>query len=249
MTPTPVIIVGEVIVGESVTTGPVRSRPTGLDRLRESEVQYLDRAVRTHLDVGRLQIAVDDALLMRGFERLGDLFRDGQRFVQRNGTVSNAVSERRSFDQFHHERDGAIRLLEAVNVGDVRMIQGCEDFRFTPESGQPLGIAGERCRQDLDGDFAFEVRVARAIHLAHAARAEQGDDLVGADARAGGRVPSLLRGHEALQFLGPVLNQVDLRWRGVASISRVAAHDNEPSARREVVGPAPLGRWNYREIE
>ena len=37
-----------------------------------------------HLDVGGLQVAMDDALLVRGFERLGDLLRDRQRLVERN---------------------------------------------------------------------------------------------------------------------------------------------------------------------
>ena len=41
-------------------------------------------------------------------------------------------------------------------------------------------------RQDLDRDLAPEPRVARAVHLAHAAGAERRDDLVGAEARAGG---------------------------------------------------------------
>ena len=36
------------------------------------------------LDVRRLQIAMDDPLLMRSFERLGDLLRDRQRLIERN---------------------------------------------------------------------------------------------------------------------------------------------------------------------
>ena len=36
-------------------------------------------------------------------------------------------------------------------------------------------------RQDLDRDLAAEARVAGAIDLAHAARAERGEDLVGAE--------------------------------------------------------------------
>ena len=46
-----------------------RRASTRLQRLGQAEVEHLDRAVRPDLDVGRLQIAVDDALLVRGFER------------------------------------------------------------------------------------------------------------------------------------------------------------------------------------
>ena len=41
-------------------------------------------AVLADFDVRGLEIAVDDPLFVRRFERLGDLFRDRQRLVQRN---------------------------------------------------------------------------------------------------------------------------------------------------------------------
>ena len=73
-----------------------RFRPrSSLERLREPEVEHLDRAVGPDLDVGRLQIAMDDALLVRGFERLGDLPRDGQRFVERKASARDALGEGR----------------------------------------------------------------------------------------------------------------------------------------------------------
>ena len=60
------------------------ARASRIERLREPEVQHLDRAVGPHLDVRRLQIAMDDAVLVRRLERIGDLPRDRQRFVERN---------------------------------------------------------------------------------------------------------------------------------------------------------------------
>ena len=55
-----------------------------LDRLRQAEVEHLHRAVGADLDVRRLEIAMDDALLVRRFERLGDLLRDRQRLGDGN---------------------------------------------------------------------------------------------------------------------------------------------------------------------
>ena len=40
-----------------------------------------------HLDVGRFEIAVNNPLLVRGFKRLGDLLREGQRLVQRHACL------------------------------------------------------------------------------------------------------------------------------------------------------------------
>jgi hypothetical protein len=48
-----------------------------------------------------------------------------------------------------------------------------------------IGIARVLCRQDLQRDVAPEPRVVREVHLAHAARAEQREDFVGAEAITG----------------------------------------------------------------
>ena len=53
--------------------GARRHRTWRCQRLRQAEVEHLHDAVRSQLDVGRLQVAVDDPLLVGGFERLGDL--------------------------------------------------------------------------------------------------------------------------------------------------------------------------------
>ena len=76
----------------------------GCQRLREPEVQHLHRPVRAQLDVRGLEIAMDDALLVRGFKRFGDLFRDRQRFVDRDRPARNALRQIVALDEFHHER-------------------------------------------------------------------------------------------------------------------------------------------------
>ena len=81
-------------------------------------------------------------------------------------------------------RDAA-GLFEAVDGGDVRMVQRRERLRFALEPREAIGIAGERVRQDLDRDVAIQLRVARAVDLAHAAFADRRDDFVDAEAGAG----------------------------------------------------------------
>ena len=90
-----------------------------------------------------------------------------------NGIAPSAIrSASVALDQLHHERGHAVRLLEAVDVRDVRMVQRGEDFGFALEPREALGIRREALRQDLDRDLAFQLRVGGAIHLAHAAGAE-----------------------------------------------------------------------------
>ncbi len=66
------------------------------------------------------------------------------------------------------------------------MIERSQDLRFALEAREPLGIEGEAVRQDLERDVALERRVVGAVHLAHAACAKRGQNLVGAESIAGG---------------------------------------------------------------
>ena len=70
-------------------------------------------------------------------------------------------------------------------MGDVGMVQRRQRLRFPGEPGEPVRVAGERIRQDFQRDIAIQLRIARPIHLAHAAFANEGSDFVGADAAAG----------------------------------------------------------------
>jgi hypothetical protein len=108
------------------------ARECGLGHLRQAEIQHLHRTIRFELDVRGLQVTMDDALLVRGLERVGDLVGDRQRLVERHRTVVDAVGERRPLDQLHHEIVGA----DVVDVADVRMIQRRDgvDFTLTPWS-------------------------------------------------------------------------------------------------------------------
>ena len=83
-------------------------------------------------------------------------------------------------------RDVALGLLDAVDLGDVRMIQRGEGPCFTLEARATIRVVSEDRRQNLDGDLAVELDIARAMYLAHPACADQADDLVWPEA---GRPP------------------------------------------------------------
>ena len=156
-------------------------------RFRQPEVEHLHRAVGADLDVRGLQIAMDDALLVRGFERLGDLLRDRQRFVEWNRAARDALRQVLALDEFHHQGGDVRRFLEAVDRRDVRMVEGREDFGFALKAREAIGIAGHRGGQHLDRDRPLQIRVGRAIDLAHAAGADLRGDFVDAEAGAGGK--------------------------------------------------------------
>src|SRR5436190_18706322 len=79
-----------------------------VERFREAEVENLDRAVDPQLYVRGFQIAMDDTAVVRGFERLRDLPRDGQRLVDGQRALRDPIGEGRPVDQLHDEgMDGA----------------------------------------------------------------------------------------------------------------------------------------------
>jgi hypothetical protein len=181
------VIAWLVIVG--VRIDGVRLRSAGrIQRLRQAEVQDLHRAVGPHLDVGRLQIAMDDALSVRGVERVGNLPGDRQRLVERQGAARDAPGEVLALDQLHDERV----LFDAVNGRDVRMIEGRERGGFALEPRPPLRVGRPCRRQDLDRDVALQARVLRAVHLAHSACPERTEDLVGAEPGTRGEAHEVL---------------------------------------------------------
>src|SRR6516225_9430358 len=94
--------------------------------------------------------------------------------------MSDAISERWPVDKLHHERTDAVRLLETVDLGNVRLIHGSQRLRLALEPRNPLGIGRERLRQDLDRDVPIELPIAGAIHFPHPTAADKRDDLIAA---------------------------------------------------------------------
>ena len=156
--------------------GPCRAWSGQVECFRQPEVQHLDRAVVLHLHVGGLEIAVDDASLVGGFQRLGDLFGDRQCFVEGNLPLLDAICQRWAFDEFEHQRSHAVSFFEAVDGSDVRMVQGGENLRFTLEPYEAVWVRREGIRQRLERHIAVKFGVVGAVDLAHAALADLGGD-------------------------------------------------------------------------
>ena len=117
-------------------------------------------------------------LVVRRLERLRDLSRDRQRFVDRNRPLGDAVGERRSLDELHHESRRAFTLLETVNLCDVRMVEPGEHFRLALKTRQTIGVGCKNRGKNFDGDRTLQVDVCRPIDLTHTPAADQGDDFV-----------------------------------------------------------------------
>ncbi len=79
------------MVGDCVRRPKPEARSLKPPFPRQPEVQHLHRAVGFDLDIRGLEIAIDDPLLVRGLERLGDLFGDRQRLVEWDAAACNPL--------------------------------------------------------------------------------------------------------------------------------------------------------------
>jgi hypothetical protein len=141
-------------------------------RFCESEIEQLDRALGSDLDVGGLEVAVDDAFFMRGFEAVGHLAGDVERSFQGHRSLEGFA-----FDQLHDQR----ALLDAIDCRDVWMVKRRQRAGFALQAGQAFGVPSQRGRQHFDGYVALQFVVAGAIDFAHASLADGGEDFVGAE--------------------------------------------------------------------
>ena len=128
---------------------------------------------------------MNDSVLVRGLEGLRDLPGDGERFVERNRSVCNAIRERRPFHELEDQGPDAVSFFESVDRGDVRMIERREHACFPLESREAIRIVRESIRQDFERHVAAELSVVGALDFAHAARADRGLHFVRAETCTG----------------------------------------------------------------
>ena len=154
-------------------------------RLRNPEVDDLrDRAavLDGHEHVRRLEVAMDDALLVGVLDGLAD--RDEQRepFAGGQPVAIAVVGDRNAGHVLHHEvRPALVGRARVEHPGDVRVGHHREGLPLGVEPGHHL--AGVHPDLDhLQGDLAADrVLLFRKVDHAHPALTEDGQDPVGAN--------------------------------------------------------------------
>ncbi len=144
------------------------------ERPGDPEIRHLDPAVTPDQHVRRLHVAMDDAADVGGMERLADLgaHPGGLSRGQRPGLADDR-RQVLALDQLHHDVRPGVVLAEVVDGDDVGVAQRRSRTGLVAEPGQEVGVASELGPQQLDGDVALELRVARAIDPGHAALSEK----------------------------------------------------------------------------
>ena len=135
-------------------------------RLGHAEVDDLgDRlvVVAGHQHVRRLQIAMDDPLLVRVLHRVADRDEELQPLAQGQVVGIAILGDRHALDQLHDEvGPTALRRAGIEDLGDVRVVHHRQDLPFRFEPGDDPAAVHARL-DDLQGDLAADGRICSAI--------------------------------------------------------------------------------------
>ena len=132
------------------------------------------RRSRAQEDVGRLDVAMNDAGIVRGGDRAGHLDHDVERFGHGQGAAGDALAERFAFVERHRQKQAAVRrLVDLVDGADVRMIERGSRLRLDDQPLLRVGVVAERRCQHLERHRPLQSRVFGLIDLAHAAGANE----------------------------------------------------------------------------
>ena len=150
--------------------GELRSAALG-DGARDAEIGD-QRLTVLQQDVLRLDVAVDDSLLVRVLERRGDLICDPQRVGQRELPLAfETLVDRLAGDERHHVIEMPLVLAEVVDREDVGVTEARDDVDLSAES---LGAhrEGKFPEEDLDRDVAIQLEIASEPDDRHTSAAD-----------------------------------------------------------------------------
>ena len=130
-------------------------------------------------DVGRLDVAVDEAVAVGGVERPADL-RDDVRGPL--GPQAPLGADERAqvgpVDVAHDDEQHAVVLARVVDGEDVGVLDRGGGLGLGDEAPAEVLVVGEDRVDDLQRDRALQPELRRAVDDAHAAAAREGLDAV-----------------------------------------------------------------------
>jgi hypothetical protein len=148
----------------------------------QPEVQDLHLAAREDVDVGRLEVPVDDLLGVGERHALAHLQRHADLLVEGHRPRAEGVLQVDPVEQLHGYEELFVFEAELVHRDDVRVHERRRCLCFASEALADCFVRVEAGGDPLDRDFAVQDRVAGAEHFAHGVLAELAEDLVLSDA-------------------------------------------------------------------
>ena len=145
----------------------------------EAEVGEAHLALAVEHHIGGLQVAVQQALRVRGGEAFGDLAGHVERLVLREAPdAPQQRGEVLPVHELHREEVLPFRFADVPDAAHRWMRDLARRPHLRVEALEPVRVALEPTRQELERDGLLQLQVVGAIDLPHPAAAEQAHDPV-----------------------------------------------------------------------
>ena len=132
---------------------------------------------------------MDDAVVVRIFERVEQLAHDTHDFGHREAlVVLEVILEFASVHKLHRDEGGAVVVAEIVDGNDIRMIEASRGFGFALKTRYHVARLGALelvAAYGFQRDRALDRRVEGLVHDAHRAAPELAQDFVFAEFERG----------------------------------------------------------------
>lgn len=157
---------------------------------RDTEVRQQDSAFPVfrvgEQDVGGLDVAVQQATVVRVVQRTRDRLHDGTHFVDRHALGVALLDQPRrigALDIVHRDPQMPVEGAAVVDADDVGMPQRRREIGLPIEPFAELGIGRHRLGEDFDHVAARQPGMQRQVDLGHATGAQLPQDRVAGERR------------------------------------------------------------------
>ena len=150
--------------------------------LRDAKIRDLHRARFVDEQVLRLDVAVDDAVIVRALQRRADWRHDAKRFFGREALRLQKLTEIHTIDKLHEQEVGGrlrqqcLSHAEVVHTDNVRVIERGERMRLLFKACGELRIIRTLRGEQFERDEAVQRLLPRLVNDAHASTSEACQD-------------------------------------------------------------------------
>src|SRR5262249_21924840 len=148
---------------------------TGMQCLRKSKVQDFGLLTRSHENVGRLDVTMNNPLRVCRVESVGNLCAQFEHRLYVEWLSKYSGSERLSLKQLHGDERLTFVLAEVINRTNVGMIERGGSSCLTLKALQSLGIFGQRFREELQSYTPPQTQILSFINHTHPAATKFAD--------------------------------------------------------------------------
>src|SRR6202030_1319141 len=140
--------------------------------LRQTKIENLGASALGDENVGRLDVAMHDALGMGRVERIGNLDPERKKRVNIERASCDAVLQGLALEKLHRDVRLLVALADFVNRANVGMVEGGSGTRFTAEALQCQRGLRHRIGQEFQSDETAKIGILGLVNHPHAAATE-----------------------------------------------------------------------------